>query len=88
MKSRKLKTNKGKTTRQQQSRQGQGGECTPLYGLYMDVPHYRVCRVVKMRPQPALLPATLRFLSPVTWETHISTDMCSPTLQTHIPSDT
>ena len=40
-----------------------------------------------MRRQPALSPATLRFLPPVTWETLISTDMCSPTLETHIPSD-
>ena len=88
MKSRKLKTNKGKTTRQQQSWRGQVGECTPRYGLYMDVPHYRVCRVVNMFPQLALLQATLRFLSPITWETHISTDVCSPTLETHIPSDT
>ena len=87
MKSWKLKTNKGKTSRQQQSRRGEGGECTPLYDLYMDVPLYRVCRVVKMRPQPALLPATLRFLPTVTWETHISTDICSPTLEIHVPSD-
>ena len=88
MKSGKLKTNKGKTTRQQQSRQREGDECTPLYGLYMDVSLYRVCRVVKMRPQPALLPATFSFLPPVTWETHIFINMCSPTLETHIPSDT
>ena len=40
-----------------------------------------------MRRKPALSPGTLRFLPPVTWETHISTDMRSPTLETHIPSD-
>ena len=40
-----------------------------------------------MSRQPALSPASLRFLSPVTWETDISTDMRSPTLETHIPSD-
>ena len=75
-------------TTPQKSQRGEGGECTPLYGLYIDLPLYRVCRVVKMRPQLALSPATLRFLPPVTWETHISIDMCSPTLETHIPSDT
>ena len=46
-----------------------------------------ICRVVKMRWQPALSPATLRLLPPVTWETHIPSDMCSPTWKTSIPSD-
>ena len=48
---------------------------------------YVICRVVKMRWQPALSPATLRLLPPVTWETHIPSDMCSPTWKTSIPSD-
>ena len=40
-----------------------------------------------MRRQPPLSPASLNFLPPVTLETHISTDMRSPTLETRIPSD-
>ena len=44
-------------------------------------------RVVKIHRQPALSPATLMFLPPVTWETHIPTDMCSLAWETHIPSD-
>ena len=47
---------------------------------------YLICRVVKIRWQPALSPATVRLLPPVTWETHIPSDMCSLTLETHIPS--
>ena len=39
-----------------------------------------------MRRQPPLSPASLNFLPPVTLETHISTDMRSPTLETCIPS--
>ena len=44
-------------------------------------------RVVKIRWQPALSPATLMFLLPVTWEIHIPTDMRSLAWETHIPSD-
>ena len=40
-----------------------------------------------MRPQPVLSPANLKFLPPVTWETHTPTDMRSPTFETRIPSD-
>ena len=48
---------------------------------------YVICRVVKMHWQPALSPPTLRLLPPVSWETQIPSDMCSPTWKTHIPSD-
>ena len=34
-----------------------------------------------MRRQPPLSPASLKFLPPVTLETHISTDMRSPTFE-------
>ena len=46
---------------------------------------YVICRVVKMGWRPALSPATLRLLPPVTWETHIPSAMCSPTWEPHIP---
>ena len=50
--------------------------------------HFRsLCRVLKMRQQPALSKATLRLLQNVTWETHIPTDMRSPTWKTNIPSN-
>ena len=48
---------------------------------FPDIPSH-IHRVVKIGRQPAISLATLRFLPPVTWETHIPTDMHSPTWET------